>query len=170
MLEYIDILDKNGKSRGYKKLRADELNSAEYARVIHVWIRNDKGLYLVQQRSKYKKVDPNLWSITAGFVNSGEEAITSLRRELMEELSYNLDESKIKHIFTLYPTGDKNHIAEVYLLTENIEADYVMAQVEEVQSVCYMSKDQILEHVELGTFNNFNNMYEDYYSKIFEVI
>ncbi len=170
MLEYIDILDSNGNKKGYKKLRTDELEKDEFAKVIHVWIKNSKGLYLVQQRSKYKKVDPNLWSITAGFVNTDETPIDTVKRELMEELSYKLDESKLKHIFTIYPTGEKNHIAEVFLLNEDIEIDDIMAQVEEVQAVCYMKKDDILDHVTLGTFNNFDKMYTDYYKKIFEVI
>ena len=45
-----------------------------------------------------------------------------------------------------------------------------MAQVEEVQAVCYMGKEDILDHVASGTFNNFNEMYSNYYDKIFEVI
>lgn len=169
-MEYIDILDAGGNNLGYTKLRTDELEENEYARVIHIWIKNSNGLFLVQQRASYKKVDPNLWSITAGFVNANETALTTVRRELMEELSYELDETKIKHVATLFPTGKRNHIAEVFLLSEDIEVDDVMAQVEEVQAVCYMSKEHILESVELGTFNNFNDMYENYYSKIFEVI
>ena len=170
MLEYIDILDKEGNKKGYKKLRTDELERDEFARVIHIWIKNSNGLYLVQQRSKYKKVDPNLWSITAGFINSDETPIDTVKRELMEELSYKLNESNIQHLFTIYPTGEKNHIAEVFLLNEDIELDEVMAQVEEVQAVCYMNKEDILNNIAIGTFNNFNEMYNDYYQKIFEVI
>lgn len=170
MLEYIDVLDSQGSKKGYTKLRTDELEYDEYARVIHVWIKNEKGLYLVQQRADCKKVDPNLWSITAGFVNAHETMIDTVRRELMEELSYDLDESKLIHICTEYPTSPRRHIAEIFLLNENISLDEVMAQTEEVQAVCYMSKEEILEGVEVGSFNDFNNMYDGYYDRIFEVI
>ena len=170
MLEYIDILDSLGNSLGYKKLRHDKLEENEYSKVIHVWIKNSKGMYLVQQRSKYKKVDPNLWSITAGYINSGENSISTLKRELMEELSYELDESKIEYLFTLYPKKGIQNIADVYVLRDDIDVDQVMAQVEEVQAVCYVTKDEILEGIESGTFNNFNSMYDDYYMKVFEVI
>ena len=170
MLEYIDILDGFGNYKGYKKLRHDHLEEDEYSKVIHVWIKNSKGLYLVQQRSKFKKVDPNLWSITAGYIDSGENSLLTLKRELMEELSYELDENKIKFLFTLYPSKGYQNIADVYVLYDDIDIDQVMAQVEEVQAVCYVTRDEILDGIESGTFNNFNNMYDDYYKKVFEVI
>ena len=170
MFEYLDILDKDGNYKGYQKPRMADLDNDEFSRVIHVWIKNSNGMYLVQKRSKYKKVDPNLWSITAGHVSGGEDSIVSLRRELMEELSYNLDESKLKYIFTLFPKEGIHHIADIYVLYDDIDIDQVMAQYEEVQAVRYVTKEQILDGIKDGTFNNFNNMYDNYYDKIFEVI
>lgn len=170
MLEYIDVLDKFGNYKGYRKLRNEEFLEDEYSRVIHVWIKNSKGMYLFQQRSKFKKVDPNLWSITAGYISSGEDSFSSLKRELMEELSYDLDTSKIAYLFTLYPKEGIHNIADIYVLFDDIDVDQVMAQVEEVQAVSYVTKEQVLEGIECGSFNNFNNMYDDYYKKVFEVI
>ena len=169
-MEYITIVNKEGKSLGYHKERHDTLIEGEYAMVVHLWIINSKGEYLVQQRSASKEVDPFLWSITAGFVNEGENSLDTIKRELREELDEKLMPNSIDHVFRLFPKDGCNHIADVYILHMDVDLDTLMLQVEEVNDVDYWTKEKILTNKQTGVFKDFETMYEDYFEKVFEVI
>lgn len=55
-MELWDAYDENRKSLGYtvKREKFDSLNN-EYHIVVHIWIKNSKGEYLIQKRSSNKK-------------------------------------------------------------------------------------------------------------------
>ncbi len=59
---------------------------------VGVWIMNQKGELLLQQRSGAKKVNPYKWTRTGGHVDSGEEPIEGIQREV-EEARKNKDEN-----------------------------------------------------------------------------
>ena len=47
-----------------------ELENGEYRNLVHIWIINSKGEFLLQRRSEMKKHFPNMWSVTSGCVHS----------------------------------------------------------------------------------------------------
>ena len=55
-MELWDVYDENRKPLGYtvKREKFDSLNN-EYHIVVHIWIKNSKGEYLIQKRSSNKK-------------------------------------------------------------------------------------------------------------------
>ena len=58
-MELWDAYDENRKPLGYtvKREKFDSLNN-EYHIVVHIWIKNSKGEYLIQKRSSNKKEGP----------------------------------------------------------------------------------------------------------------
>jgi len=168
-MEYITIVDKNGNPLGYHKERHDDLIDGEFAIVVHLWIINSKGEYLVQQRAASKKVDPFLWSITAGFVNEGENSLETIKRELREELDEKLIPNSIDHVYRLFPKAPCQHIADVYILHMDVDLDTVMLQVEEVNDIAFWTKEKILENKQNNIFKDFGTMYDDYFEKVFGV-
>jgi isopentenyldiphosphate isomerase len=57
---------------------------------VHVWIRNELGEYLIQQRALHLPKYPGIWATTAGYVIAGESSIHGAIRETQEELGLHL--------------------------------------------------------------------------------
>ena len=58
--------------------------------MVHVWIRDEAGDYLVQQRAHDRATNPGVWAVTAGYVQAGEDSLAAARRETLEELGLSL--------------------------------------------------------------------------------
>ena len=88
MSEYWDILDADGEKTGkrVKRERFGTLGVGQYHLVVHVWITNSSGEFLIQKRSRNKQPMPGEWAATSGSVKSGEDSRTAAIRELYEEL------------------------------------------------------------------------------------
>ncbi len=86
-----DLWDKNGNKLPYTKYRKEQLLDSEYHLVVRVWIMNSYGQVLLSQRGGNKR-GPYLWECTAGSAVSGEDSITTINREVMEELSIDLSD------------------------------------------------------------------------------
>ena len=86
--ELWDVLDKNGEptgktvSRGFK----GAFPKGKYHLVVHIWIKNSKGEFLIQKRSSFKQPMAGEWAATGGAVVAGEESREGAKRELFEEL------------------------------------------------------------------------------------
>lgn len=55
-----------------------------------ICIYNDLGKFLVQKRTADAPTYPSHWSLFAGTVEKDEEPIATLKREILEELEYEL--------------------------------------------------------------------------------
>ena len=80
-MELIDVLDENGNYTGKVEERENVHNNGLWHIHVGVWIMNQKGELLFQQRSKNKKVNPNKWTRTGGHVDSGETPLKAVQRE-----------------------------------------------------------------------------------------
>ena len=75
-MEYLDILDENGKKTGQIALRKEVHSKGYWHKGVHIWIINSKKELLVQRRSANKDVYPNkLYISVAGHPVSGEKEI-----------------------------------------------------------------------------------------------
>lgn len=166
-MELIDVIDENGNQVGYIKERCSNLGDDEFALVVHVWIKNNEGKYLVQQRAKTKVTDPLLWSITAGFVGCGETSLETVNRELEEELSITTNLDEVNYVTRLLPKDGYKHIVDIYMIDKNINYDDIMLQAEEVETIDYWDKEEILNNVKDNVFYDFNLMYDNYFEYIF---
>lgn len=94
-MELWDVYDENRKPLGYtvKREKFDSLNN-EYHIVVHIWIKNSKGEYLIQKRSSNKK-EGLKWAWTGGSVLMGENSIDGAVREVKEELGLTVDKEKL---------------------------------------------------------------------------
>lgn len=59
--------------------------------VVHVWIRNRKGEYLILQRAADRATFPLMWECVGGFVLKGESSIEGAIREVKEEVGLDLN-------------------------------------------------------------------------------
>ena len=171
MVELFDVLDKTGNKTNLKKGRNDDLLDEEYALVTHLWIKRSDGKFLTQQRSMEKRVDPGLWSITSGFVSTGESTKVTIARELKEELGIEVSLDELVLHKRIFPKEDArhNHIVDVYFLYKDIDEGTITLQEEEVMAAKYMSQEEILKMMEQEQFMDFRVYYDDYYTSILGV-
>ena len=144
-MELLDIYDNDGNLTGRKIARGDKsvvLNENEHMAVGVIFIENDKGEFLIQKTSKEKGGE---FSSTGGHIDSGETPLTSIKREVQEELGINVDNDKIEEYgFLLF---DKP-LRFLFYLKKNIDLKDIKVQKEEVDYVKYMSIKEIKDLIE----------------------
>ncbi len=95
-MEICDIVDESGNRTGRVAPRGSVLSPGEFFPVVHVWIRDEFGNYLIQQRAFNRPSDPGVWAITAGYGGAGEDSLSCAIREVDEELGIQLSPSHLK--------------------------------------------------------------------------
>ena len=144
-MELLDVFDDNGNKTGKVVVRGDKsvvLGEHEHIAVGVIFIENSKGEFLMQKTSLEKGGE---YSSTGGHVVSGEDAITSIRREVEEELGIDVSKDDIvDYGFLLY---DKP-LRYLFYLKKDIDLEDVVVQKEEVDFVKYMSIDEINDLIE----------------------
>ena len=144
-MELLDVYDNNGNATGKTIIRGDKnavLNDNEHIAVAVIFIENENGEFLIQKTSHEKG---GLFSSTGGHVDSGETPLVTIKREVKEELGFNVDNDQIEEYgFMLYDMP----IRFMYYLKKNIPIDKIIIQKEEVEYVEYMSVTKINELIE----------------------
>lgn len=90
MAEIWDLYDENRRLTGETMVRGDEFPQGRYHLVVHVWIRDDQGRFLISRRDPNKPAYPLYWETTGGSVVAGEDSLTGAMREVEEELGVAL--------------------------------------------------------------------------------
>ena len=145
-MEYLDILDENGKLTGMKKERNIVHKDGDWHKVVQIFVVNDNNIML-QQRSLLKKSDPGKWCASAsGHISAGESSMEAAKKEFREELGINLNENEIKLIDTFkspsirYNNNEKiinNHFVDLYVVNKEIDINNKKKKKEEVNQVSY---------------------------------
>ena len=141
-MELLNVYDNEGKITERVVPRGDKsivLSDNEHIGVVVVFIENSKGEFLIQKTSVEKG---NEYSSTGGHVDAGETHLTSILREIKEELGIDVNEEELEYLgFLLY---DKP-IRFMYYLKKDIDIKDIVVQEEEVDFVKYMSISEIKE-------------------------
>jgi len=133
-MEHIDVLDKHGNKTGKTKERGQPLQEGEYCHIVHVWIANDKGEFLISKRPTSKKTDPDKWEPTRGGVVAGEESLMAAVREVNEELRLVFSPEKGRLIKS-YVSSTNDAIVDVWLFRHDVDISKIAYQPEEVADV-----------------------------------
>ena len=146
--ELWDLYTKDREKTGKTHRRGDEMKEGEYHLVIHVCIFNSKNQLLVQQRQPFKDGWPDMWDLTVGgSALQGESSYQAAERELFEEIGLKLDLSDRRPNFTI---NFANGFDDYYLLEQEVDLTTLHLQEEEVQAVCWVSKEEALQMKEQG--------------------
>lgn len=93
MAEYWDLLDENRLPVGKRHLRGETIPSGLYHLVVHSWVMDENGLFLISRRQA-GRTDECLWERTGGSVLAEETSLQGAVREVMEELGVDVSNSK----------------------------------------------------------------------------
>ena len=150
-MEYVDVLDKDGKLTGERKPKSEVHRTGDWHRVLHLWIVSSKGELLLQRRSPTKEAYPNLWDISvAGHISAGETQIMAALREAKEEIGLDLEEKDLKHLFCITEqvvlnggTYHDNECQYVYLFEKDIDLSKISFKDGEVVDARYISYKEL---------------------------
>jgi 8-oxo-dGTP pyrophosphatase MutT (NUDIX family) len=145
-MEYFDLYDRNFNKLDKKMIRGGHNEVGEYHLVVHIWIRNSEGKYLVQERNKDTDVIPHQWAATGGAVIAGETSIEGAIRETYEEIGVLLKEEDLilkKRYFVDHEQS--NYITDLYLVEKDLKIDELVLDYDEVASVKYFTLDEIYD-------------------------
>ena len=157
MSEIWDIYTENREITGRLHERGKPLSDGDFHLVVHVWIKNSEGKYLISQRSASRPTFPLEWESVGGSVTAGEDSLQGALRETKEEIGVTLDPDKGSVIFTKIrrTIGGKRFqdILDVWLFTYDGEADLTKAETpDEVEAVRWMTLDEIKALASEGKF------------------
>mgnify|MGYP000044196871 FL=1 len=160
-MEWFDLYDKDGNKLPKKMPRGGSNHPGEYHLVVHVWIRDSLGRYLIQQRNKRSDLVPHQWGITGGAVTSGETSLAGALRETYEEIGLTLDQAKLRRVHRYVIDHPKsNYITDLYLYEEDVLLNDLKLDTVEVRNVDYKTMDEIRAMITEGTFWDYERLLE----------
>ena len=154
--EIWDLYDENRELLGKDHVRGEQLPIDGYHLVVHVWIRNSKGEYLIAQRSANRPTFPLVWECVDGSVIKGEDSLQGALREVKEEVGVDLLPEKghviLSDIKKIEFGKVVNKIVDIWLFKYDGEVDLSNATTDEVAQVAWMNREQIKELFEHNMF------------------
>lgn len=160
-MEVFDLYDEKMNKLDKKMVRGGSNKPGEYHLVIHIWIRNSKGEYLIQQRNKKEDLIPYQWAVTGGAVLQGEQSIDGAIRETKEEIGIDLFPDDFKRLIRYVIDHDQaNYITDLYLVEKDIPLEQCVLDPNEVRAVDYKTMQEIREMITKNTFWNYEHLME----------
>ena len=147
IMEIWDLYDENRRLTGKTHIRGQEIPKGCYHLVVHVWMRNKKGEYLMSLRSASRPTYPLMWECVGGSVIAGEDSYSGALRETLEEVGIDLSETDGRVVFsrTRGVIGGKvfGDIMDVWLFEYDGKATLERATTDEVSEIKWMTRKDI---------------------------
>ncbi len=150
--EIWDVYDEKRNKTGRLHRRGDPLNNGDYHLVVHIWIRNSRGEYLITKRAAHKEF-PNMWESTGGSALAGDDSLSAAIREVKEEVGLSLDADRGQIIHS-YMREDG--FVDVWLFEQDFDLSDVVLDPNETVDKMYASPDKITELIAEGKFYKFS--------------
>ena len=130
--------------------RGQEMMAGDYHLVVHVWIVNDDGQFLIQRRQPWKIGFPGMWDCSAaGAAVMGDDSEQAAIREVKEEIGIDLDIENGERLFTVkFQRG----FDDIWLVRQNVAIEDLHLQEEEVAEAKWVSEAEIREMTRTGEF------------------
>lgn len=158
-MEFWDILDETGKKIYRAPVKPPmSLKPGEYHLTVHVWVKNDKGEFLIQRRADSREILPGVWAATTGSALSGETSANAAVRELYEELGVKAvpEQLKFKKRFLR-----ETSIADLWVMQANIPLTRLVLQREEVAQAKWVDAKELRFMLAQGVFFDYGKEYFD---------
>ena len=147
-MELLDLYDRNLRPTGKTIERGLPIPHGYQIPIVAVLIHNEEGRFLIQKVAPRKG---NYYATTAGHVQSGETDFTrAMLRELKEEIGLSATKSELELVkIRRY----EYKFTFLYLMKSNVSTDNLHLQEDEVESVKWMSLDEIETLCSQNLFN-----------------
>lgn len=155
--EYFDIVNEDNIPTGEIMSRTKVHNeNIHWHRTVNIWIANDRGEFLCQQRSWKKDANPGMWmSFFGGHVKAGQTVEESLQDELLEEIGIDIQGMDKKPSFVHIGVGKNNkHFGYTYFFHWNGSIEDLSFHDGEVERVAWMNMTTLQLKINSGDFCN----------------
>ena len=153
-MELWDLYTEDRKPTGKTHIRGVKIPEGYFHLVVHVWIRNSKGEYLISQRAASRPTFPLMWECVGGSVLAGETSLEGAVREVKEEVGLDLPLNSGELLFTktrsVIDGQTYQDIMDVWLFHYDGEAALENATTDEVAQVKWMSPAQVKDLLDSG--------------------
>jgi 8-oxo-dGTP pyrophosphatase MutT (NUDIX family) len=154
--EIWDLYNEKRELTGRDQVRGEEIPQGYYHLVVHVWIRNRCGKYLISQRSADRPTHPLKWECVGGSVLKGEDSLTGALRETKEEVGLSLepkDGKIVRSMIGRIVNGVRvSDIVDVWLFPYDGPVSLETATTKEVAQIAWLDRQQIKELFDQGEF------------------
>lgn len=155
-MEKWDLFDRDGRDTGRTMTRGDGVPSGLYHQVVHIWVVNGRGEYLIQQRAQGVSWKPGIWAATGGSAVAGEQPLEAALREVREEVGLCVIPAQMRLLTRLRRS---NSFCYIYRVLIDKPAEEFRLQTEEVSRVKWATREQIEAMRASGTFYDYGAAY-----------
>ena len=114
--EIWDVYDAQRQKTGKRHRRGEQLGEGEFHLVMHCWMRNSRGEYLLTRRCPEKSYGGR-WESTGGSALAGEDSLTAVLREVKEETGLTLKRFRARGLLT-FIWGNMTEFIHLYTADE----------------------------------------------------
>ncbi len=150
-MELLDIYDREGEKKGITVFRGEYIRPDDYILVVHVYIYNKNKEFLIQRRSRKKRVNSGKWDITGGAVKAGESSLAAAVRETSEEIGLVLDPALMRFAGRIVSI---KHLVDIYFVPAEFELSKLTLQEEEVSEVKLIPPQELLDSLRISEFQD----------------
>ena len=122
-------------------VRGDPIPPGRCHLVVHVWLQNAKGEWLISQRAAGRPNWPLMWETVGGSVTAGEDSLAGALREVKEEVGIDLMPDAGTCLKSCVRPG--NDITDVWLFRYDGDIDLRRATTDEVARSRWMTAEEI---------------------------
>ena len=146
--EKVAIVDHDNAILGYVK--RSELTNDHTWRIISVWIEDNNGQVLLQQRSPNKSHAGGKWTCAVeGTVEGDDEYEDTARREVSEEIGLeNFELQPAKQLY--YKTSHGARIAQGYQINCDWPIEKFVKQKSEVAQLKWVNRQTVIDEIKAG--------------------
>ncbi len=151
-MEKRDLYDINRNLTGETIYKGDSIPDGKFILVVLSFIQNSKGEFLIQKRSVQKG---GKYASTGGHAKTGETSIQAMMTEINEELALNANEDELHLVYSGREDEDKIFF-DLYYMKKDFSSNSLILQKEEVESVKWMTVDEIKQLISTNEFLDSN--------------
>ena len=149
-MEKRDLYDINRNLTGETIYKGDSIPNGKFILVVLSFIQNSKGEFFIQKRSVQKG---GKYASTGGHAKTGETSIQAMMTEINEEVGLNVNEDELDLFYSGRDDIDKVFF-DLYYIKKDFSTDSLTLQKEEVESVKWMTVEEIKYNISAGNFLN----------------
>lgn len=146
--EIWDVYDQKRNVTGRRHPRGEPLAKGDYHVVVHVWLQNSQGNFLITQRAP-NKGNPLMWACTAGSAVTGDDSLTAALREMQEETGLTLSPEKGRCVLV---EQRSDSFCDIWLFRQDYDLSEIIFQEGETIAAKAASSTEIQGMVAEGTF------------------
>ena len=153
-MELWDLYNEKREPLGKTHVRGEKLPEGAYHIVVHVWIKNHAGQFLMSRRAASRRSFPLMWETVGGSVTAGESSCAGALREVFEEVGIDLSQSEGRLVFSqtrgVIDGKRFSDILDVWLFEYDNDAELEHATTDEVEETKWLFPDEIKRLADKG--------------------